>query len=256
LFFIIGFTAFAASLLTLFSGFGLGTLLLPVFSLFFPVEVAVALTGIVHLSNNLFKISLVGRHADRGLLWRFGLPSVAGGLAGAWLLSNMTRSVLLHTWQWQGHTFEITLLKVVMATLMLFFVGMELIPVLKNLSFPRSWMTIGGLLSGFFGGLSGHQGALRSAFLSRCGLGKEAFIGTGVAIACLVDVARIPVYIRRFVAEEAVTAWSVLVTATLCAFAGAWLGVRYLKKVTLPFVQYCTAILITAIALLLGIGLL
>jgi len=34
--------------LTLFSGFGLGTLLMPTFVLFFPIEVAVAATAIVY----------------------------------------------------------------------------------------------------------------------------------------------------------------------------------------------------------------
>jgi hypothetical protein len=54
------FAAFA-SFLTFYSGFGLGTILLPVFALFFPVELAVGLTGIVHLLNNLFKLLLVGK---------------------------------------------------------------------------------------------------------------------------------------------------------------------------------------------------
>ena len=36
--------AFLSSFLTLFSGFGLGTILMPVFALFFPIELAIALT--------------------------------------------------------------------------------------------------------------------------------------------------------------------------------------------------------------------
>ena len=48
--------AFLASLLTFFSGFGLGTILMPVFALFFPLEMAIALTGVVHLLSNLFKM--------------------------------------------------------------------------------------------------------------------------------------------------------------------------------------------------------
>jgi uncharacterized membrane protein YfcA len=55
---IIAVVACLASLLTLISGFGLGTILMPVFGLFFPLPVAVALTGIVHLLNNIFKLSL------------------------------------------------------------------------------------------------------------------------------------------------------------------------------------------------------
>lgn len=44
-------TALATSALTLFSGFGLGTILTPVFAIFFPIEVAIASTAVVHLSN-------------------------------------------------------------------------------------------------------------------------------------------------------------------------------------------------------------
>ena len=51
--------ALLASGLTLFSGFGLGTLLMPVIALFFPLELAIAMTAMVHLSNHLFKIGLL-----------------------------------------------------------------------------------------------------------------------------------------------------------------------------------------------------
>ena len=54
--------ALLASGLTLFSGFGLGTLLLPAFALFFPVPAAIAMTALVHFANNLFKLALLGRH--------------------------------------------------------------------------------------------------------------------------------------------------------------------------------------------------
>lgn len=61
---LIAATAFVASGLTLFSGFGLGTVLLPAFALFLPVPAAIAATAVVHLLNNLFKGGLVGRNAD------------------------------------------------------------------------------------------------------------------------------------------------------------------------------------------------
>ena len=38
-----------ASMLTFFSGFGLGTMLLPVFLLFFPVDLAIAMTAAAQL---------------------------------------------------------------------------------------------------------------------------------------------------------------------------------------------------------------
>ncbi len=45
-FLVVVFSAILVSALTLFSGFGLGTLLMPVFALFFPIEVAVAATAV------------------------------------------------------------------------------------------------------------------------------------------------------------------------------------------------------------------
>ena len=36
----------------------------------------------------------------------------------------------------------------------------ELLPLLRRIEFPRRYVPLGGTLSGFFGGLSGNQGAL------------------------------------------------------------------------------------------------
>ena len=86
---IVCLAALIASALTLFSGFGMGTLLMPVFALFFPVPVAVAQTAVVHLLNNVFKASMFGRNADTGVLLRFGLPALAASFAGAWVLLSL-----------------------------------------------------------------------------------------------------------------------------------------------------------------------
>ena len=60
---IISLTALLTSLMTFFTGFGLGTILTPVFAIFFPIDIAIALTGIVHLLNNIFKLGLVGKES-------------------------------------------------------------------------------------------------------------------------------------------------------------------------------------------------
>ena len=75
--------AFLAAGLTMYSGFGLGTLLLPVFALFFPAEMAVVATAMVHGANNVFKVSLLGRFADREVVLKFGLPAIAAAILGA-----------------------------------------------------------------------------------------------------------------------------------------------------------------------------
>ncbi|MBA4301376.1 Sulfite exporter TauE/SafE [Algoriphagus alkaliphilus] len=69
-------------ILTFFSGFGLGTILTPVFVIFFPIDLAIALTGVVHFFNNIFKLFLVGRDADKSILIRFGIPAIFSSFLG------------------------------------------------------------------------------------------------------------------------------------------------------------------------------
>jgi uncharacterized membrane protein YfcA len=116
------------------------------------------------------------------------------------------------------------------------------------------------MLSGFFGGLSGNQGALRSAFLIKAGLDKEAFVGTGVVATALVDVARLLVYGLAFYTTSFTQLGSgvlgLVLAATLAAFVGAALGRRLLKKVTLRTVQVIVGIGLILLGFGLGTGLL
>ncbi|MGB5487485.1 MAG: hypothetical protein WBN06_08850 [Lysobacterales bacterium] len=91
-YFIVALTAFLAAGLTLYSGFGLGTLLLPVFALFFPAEMAVVATALVHGANNVFKVSLLGRFADKEVVLKFGLPAIAAAVLGALTLGWFAQS--------------------------------------------------------------------------------------------------------------------------------------------------------------------
>lgn len=247
---LIPIVALAASLLTLISGFGLGTLLLPVFAVVFPVEVAIVLTAVVHLLNNLFKLGLLWKSIHWPTVLRFGVPGIVGAYAGA-------RSMLLlgaRAPVYIGVLHPVDPLDLVIAALMLVFGLMELSKKLNTLAMPPQWMTAGGLVSGFFGGLSGHQGALRSLFLLRSGLEKHALIGTGVAIACLVDLTRLPTYANGAVVRTVEEQWPLLVATTLAAFAGAWWGRMLIPKVTMRGVQVTVGVLIVVIAALLAAG--
>jgi len=252
---IICLVAFLTSILTFFSGFGLGTILLPVFALFFPIELAVALTGVVHFFNNIFKLVLVGKHASKNVLLLFGIPAVIAAIIGAYLLINITDITPIYSYSITSKTFEITTVKLVIAFLLIVFAVMELIPFLKRLKIRKKQLPIGGFLSGFFGGLSGHQGALRSAFLVHAGLTKEAFIGTAVVISCFVDFSRLSVYSTRLFASGLHENLTLIISAIISAIIGAVIGNRLLKKVTFKFIQKLIAVLLIGIALALGLGL-
>ncbi|MBN2863824.1 MAG: sulfite exporter TauE/SafE family protein [Bacteroidales bacterium] len=251
---VICLVAFLTAILTFFSGFGLGTILMPVFAVFFPIEIAIALTGVVHFSNNLFKMSLVGKMADKEVLLKFGIPAIPASFAGAWLLLRITRMPSLLEYQLWNKTLEITPVKLIIAILLIIFSFLEIMPSVQKIQFSRNKLVLGGILSGFFGGLTGIQGAIRSAFLIKSGLSKEAYIATGVIIASLVDFTRLSVYTSRFKESNLHEHLILIIFATLAAIIGAFVGNKLLKKVKLRFVQLLVAIMLFLIAIALGAG--
>ena len=255
IYFILPSVALGASLLTFFSGFGLGTILSPVFALFFPIEMAIVMTAIVHFLNGLFKLSLVGREAKMSVLLRFGLPAILASLIGAWMLNQLALIPALTSYHLGNRECFITPIKLISALLMMGFTLIEVIPRFKNLEFHPRFLSLGGVLSGFFGGLSGHQGALRSAFLARVGLTKEQFVGTGTAIGVLIDLARISVYSKQLSSQGINSNSPLIALTTLAAFAGAFLGHKLLKKMTMRRVQSVVSICLFVLAIALGSGL-
>ena len=260
-YFLVAVVALLVSPLTLYSGFGLGTLLMPVFALFFPVPVAVVATAVVHGANNAFKTVLLGRSAERSLVLRFGLPAIPSAFLGAALLSLFSGTREIATYSLGGIQAVVSPIKLLMAALIAVFALFELLPALRDIRFDRRYLMIGGVLSGFFGGLSGHQGALRSAFLAKVGVSKEAFVGTNAVIGLMVDLARLAVYagvIGGVQSEYGLGTgeWMLIATGVVAAFAGVILGKRMLYKVTMKFIQILVGVLLMAIALALGSGIL
>ncbi|WP_444671004.1 TSUP family transporter [Flavobacterium columnare] len=252
---IICIVAFIGAGLTLFSGFGLGTLLLPVFGLFFPIEIAITLTALVHFLNNVFKLFLLGKNADKDVILKFGIPAIIFAFIGAYFLTLLTNQNSLFEYKLENKTFQITLLKILIGFLLIFFTLFDIIPKLKRLEFNNKYLSLGGIVSGFFGGVSGHQGALRSAFLIRAGLTKESFIATGVVIACLIDISRISIYIPRIINNDLNLDFRLVVIATLSAFIGVFWGNKIVKKTTLTVVQQVVAFLLFFYGMALIIGL-
>lgn len=236
---------FLASLLTFFSGFGLGTLLTPVFLYFFPVELAVGMTASVHLFNNVFKLALLRKSIHRATFLSFAVWALPGAVLGAWLLGRLSLAPLLNFHaQWQ-----VAPLSFIIGWVMVVFTLLEFWPVWNRIQWSGKSFYVGGFLSGFFGGLSGHQGALRSLFLKKLPLSPSAFVATGTAVAVLVDLSRMPVYLW----EGQWSAWPMktIAMAVLSAMAGALLGKQLLKKITWKHLHWTVG----AFLLLTGIGL-
>ena len=249
---IISLITFLGAVLTFFSGFGLGTILTPVMMVFFPVEVAIALTGIVHFSNNIFKLFIVGKNINKEVFVRFGIPAVIGALVGSLLLFKISGNTVAYSYIFFGNIKEVSLIKFVVSLLLIVFALIDLIPFFGKLKFDNKSLPLGGALSGFFGGLTGNQGALRSAFLIKFGLEKRVFISTTVVISSLVDFTRLSVYAKNLFGINLSDYYALGVFAIFSGILGSLVGNKLLEKVTLKSIRILVAVLI----LLLATGLL
>jgi len=252
---LIALTALVASFLTFFSGFGLGTILLPVFAIYYPLPVAIALTACVHLLNNLFKLALVFKSINWKVVLEFGIPSVVAAFIGAYLLNKISSddktisSYYLFEKEW-----HITWPGLIIGILIIVFACFELSKQLSSMSFSKKYLVPGGLLSGFFGGFTGHQGALRSAFLLRLNLDKPVFIATGVMVACMVDIVRLSLYSNLEGLGHGSTNYKLLALAVLSAWLGAFAGNKLFKKTSLTFFKWFVGTFMLVMGVLITLG--
>ena len=221
---IIAIVCLLAAGLTFFSGFGLGTILLPVFALFFPITTAIAATAIVHFANNAFKFGMIYKDIHWKTALLFGFPAIGAAFIGSWTLVQLGKPNEIVTYSLFNQTFTITGLKIVIGVLLIFFAFFELNKRLSEYTFPPKYLSIGGLLSGFFGGLSGHQGAFRSAFLAKSGMDKNQFIATSSSIALMIDITRLIIYSKslQFVLENKDN--TLIYCGMIFAFIGSYFG--------------------------------
>jgi uncharacterized membrane protein YfcA len=252
--------ALAASSLAFFSGFGLGALLLPAFIFFLPVHVAVAATATVHLATSIFRVALEGRRLDWRAARRFGLAAVPAAVFGAWVLGRLAHMPVWLRYAIDGRSFEVTPVKVAIGVFILVFAVMDLLPGTRRYSLPPRYLPVGGLVSGFLGGFSGHQGALKAAFLLRAGLAAEALIVTSALITVGVDLGRLVVYGTDFYRDSFTIitphAWTTVAAAVGAAIVGSMLGQRYLKAITIASLRAGVGVLLVLSGAALTAGLL
>lgn len=240
---ILALLSFFAGGLTLFTGFGLSTILLPVFVIFFPVAIAVPSTAIVHFLNNFYKLFIYFKKINTRILLRFGLPALLASIAGAFLLQKLSSNERN--------------LEILLGILIILISFMEMFPAIRNLKINIKWAPLGGVISGFFGGLSGHQGLFRSAFLVKSGLSKNSFIATGVGIAVLVDITRLSVYGSTIFTTSIISSnnfWLPVIISTTSALFGVSLATDLVKKMTIDVIRNMVfgLIFISGILLVLG----
>jgi uncharacterized membrane protein YfcA len=204
--------ALAAGGIAAVTGFGIGSLLTPLFNVRYDMPLAVALVSIPHFVATALRLWIMRHDVNRRVLVSFGLMSAAGGLTGA-LLQRVV----------SGRSLTILL------AVLLTFAGIAgLTGLAGRLRLGRTSGWIAGILSGALGGLVGNQGGIRSAALLGYDLSPAAFVATATAAGVIVDAARMPVYIvaeRSRLFQET----QVIAIAVASVVAGTLIGQRLLR---------------------------
>ena len=211
---------FFAAALTVPAGFGLSTMLTPIVLLIMGPHEAVAVVAVVHAAHNAGKFIALRDSVDFSAFRRYGVWLVFGSIAGALLQTRVQQEPLLAL------------------------IGAFLI-ILPILTLSESWTgyripeandRFGGLGSGFMGGLSGHQGALRAMFLTRRLPDKMSYAATASVLALCVDLSRVPVYILSR-PEEIYQHLQLTAVLVISALIGVRAGKKWLESLKSAWVN-------------------
>ncbi len=196
------------------AGFGIGSVLTPAIAATAGTRLAVAAVSIPHVIGTSLRFWRFRREINWAVVRSFGVPSAAGGLTGA----------LVHTWA-ASRTLEL-----VFGALLVLAGGSQVTGYAQRWRLRGSLAWIGGALSGFFGGLVGNQGGIRTAAMLGFDVNKRQFVATTTAVALLIDLARLPVYLAVETAEL-VRMWPTIALATMGVLIGTIFGERLLARV-------------------------
>jgi uncharacterized membrane protein YfcA len=222
----------AAGAIASVAGFGIGTLLTPLFALQVDMTLAVAAVSVPHLVATTLRLWLMRRHVDWRVVRTFGVMSAAGGLTGALLQQRLHGPGLV----------------MVFAGLLIFAGVTGLTGAMERIRLGRTAAWIAGLLSGIFGGMVGNQGGIRSAALLGFDVRPSAFVASATAAALMVDLARMPVYVVRE-ADRLGDLAGLIALAAAGAVAGTIGGERVLRRIPPPLFKRVVSGLVLALGL-------
>jgi uncharacterized protein len=215
------------------AGFGIGSLLTPAIAATTGTKLAVALVSIPHAIGTSIRFWRFRRDVDWKVVRSFGITSAAGGLTGA----------LLNTWATSRA------LELVFGCLLVLAGASQVTGFAKRWRLRGALAWLGGALSGFFGGLVGNQGGIRTAAMLGFEVDKRQFVATTTAVALIIDMARVPIYVAT--ETTALTRmWPTMGVATIGVVIGTLFGERLLARVPEQRFRMVVGILL----LLLGVS--
>ena len=212
--------AFIAALLTVPAGFGLSTMLTPLVLAFMPPHEAIAIVAVVHGAHNAAKCWSRWGWIDFSAFKRYGIWLVFGAVAGAGLQNQFSQDPLL----------------VMIGSFLVILPLLTLSEKWTGYRIPEANDRVGGLGSGFMGGLSGHQGALRAMFLTRRLPNKMEYAATASILALCVDLSRLPVYLA-YRSEDLMAHAQICFILVVSAVLGARIGKKWLESLKSHLIQ-------------------
>jgi uncharacterized membrane protein YfcA len=192
-------------------GFGIGSLMTPLLAIRFGTTIAVALVTIPHAAATAVRCWRLRAHVDRTVLARFGLLSAVGSLVGALIYTRLGPGILTR----------------VLGGLLLLTAAAQLTGWASHWRPKGPVVAVFGLMSGFFGGVAGNQGGLRSAALTAFGLPPLGLVATATATGLVVDAARTPVYLWNS-GSILLSLWAPIVAASVGVLIGTMVGEKVL----------------------------
>ena len=205
--------SFLAAALTVPAGFGLSTILTPLVLLLMGPHEAVAVVAVVHGAHNAGKFAALRESVDFEAFRRYGVWLVLGAILGAALQNEVPQKPLL-------------------ALIGAFLVSLPLLSMSEGWTgyrIPEANDSLGGFGSGFMGGLTGHQGALRAMFLTRRLPDKMTYAATASVLALCVDLSRVPVYLL-FRYDEMSQHAALTLVLVISALIGVRVGKTWLER--------------------------
>lgn len=196
------------------TGFGTSTILIPILLFYLPLPETLLVVGVIHFSGDIWKIILFRKGFDWKLVLTFGITGIITSFLGARIVFSASPE---------------SLLRVLGAFMLAYVIFLVFKP---NFKIPKKNITAisGGGLSGFFAGIFGVGGAIRTLFLSAFDLQKSVFVATTGAIAFLIDSTRITTYLMNGVRLDDAYLWGFLAFIP-ASFAGTALAKKVVDKI-------------------------
>jgi len=227
---------FVASLVGTVSGFGISTILVSTLVLALPLSTTLLLVAVIHLCNDVWKMTLFQSGANWKIILSFGVPGIFSSFVGAAIFLNLPTPLLVRT------------LGMFLAAYALFLFVKPSFRVSATIGSAMA----GGAVSGFLAGLIGISGGLRAAFLSAFNLPKAVYLFTAGAIAFGIDITRIGTYLAGNIRiEQPLLAGLLLFIPS--SFIGARLGEKIVTKIPQTHFRFVIAgfLLLVAIKLVI-----